>query len=549
MIMATNNIKLLLMKKILIHLELIIGLIAVLTFNGCKEDIDPIVTDLTFSRAFTPLDFNAQIANKTTAEFSWTALKAADHYVLEIYKGSDVTTGTMVQSVNIDGTLVAFSVILQGNTEYAARIKAVSSVEGVGESNWAVISFETLPENLFDGYVTEMTAMHEFTVRWKPGQTVTALVLDNGSSQSTYNLSDAEIAAGQAVFTSVDNAAYKISIMYNTVIRGVTHVLVEGDVLLPAGGDLKATIKSMSPGQVLVLENGATYPLAYADTITASIKIRAIFSDNQPVIYLASAASNQSNHMFDIGASMTSSDSLVFENITLTGYYDNAGVIRHRGFIDEEATAFEIGTIKFKNCTLKDSGRSAIRLRGGSYTQIIHNVIFDGCIMYDYAWDSHYGVLNGAAGGNFYNIVFRNSTLYNLRGGIVNYTAGAGCTSVVVDNCSFNQTMMDASSARYLIDFGTGSNTSAGAITISDCIFGQTSAIANGVRNSLMALTVTGSYYTTDYVNVSGSIIPSMTAYSGASAALWTAPVAGNFTFLDQAFAVKNPAGDPRWRP
>ena len=76
--------------------------------------------------------------------------------------------------------------------------------------------------------------------------------------------------------------------------------------------------------------------------------------------------------------------------------------------------------------------------------QVINNVEFNNCIMYDFAFDSHYGVLNGAATGNFINIKFSNTTLYNIRGGIINYGSGAGCLGVVVDNCTFDRTSMDA---------------------------------------------------------------------------------------------------------
>jgi len=536
------------MKKILINIGLLIGLFTAFSLNACKEDIDPVVEELSFNRAFSPINLSAQISNQTTVTVTWTGVKNADQYVLEIYQGTAVSTGTLVQSATLESTVLTYSTILTGDTKYVVRVKATSALEGVEESKWSEFAFQTLPENLFSGYTSYLSGLNEGTIKWKPGQNVTGLAFVNGGSTINYPLNATEITNGSATVTSLPNALYTVKLMYNTAVRGTTKVVIEGDVLLPAGGDLKATIKGMSAGQVLILENGATYGLAYADTITASIKIRAIYTANQPVIYLATAASNQSNHMFDIGASMTSSDSLVFENVTLTGYYDNGATTRHRGFIDEEATAFEIGTIKFKNCILRNSGRSAIRLRGGSFIQTIHNVIFDGCIMYDYAFDSHYGVLNGGAGGNFYNITFKNSTVYNIRGGIINYTAGAGCTSVLVDNCTFNQTMMDAASARNFIDFGTGSNTSAGTITISDCIFGQTSAIATGVRNSAMTLGVSGSYYTTDLATTATTLSSLCIAYSGASAALWTAPLTGDFTFLDAAFAGKSTAGDPRWK-
>ncbi|MEZ4997386.1 MAG: hypothetical protein R2758_07985 [Bacteroidales bacterium] len=40
------------MKKIVINTAFFAGLIAMLVFSGCKEEIDPVVEDLQFSRAF-----------------------------------------------------------------------------------------------------------------------------------------------------------------------------------------------------------------------------------------------------------------------------------------------------------------------------------------------------------------------------------------------------------------------------------------------------------------------------------------------------------------
>ena len=108
---------------------------------------------------------------------------------------------------------------------------------------------------------------------------------------------------------------------------------------------------------------------------------------------------------------------------------------------------------------------------------------------------------------------------------------------------------MDAATARYFIDFGT-SNSSTGPITISDCIFGQSSAVANGIRPGTMTLSYTGSYYTSDFND--GTTFPiksNLTAYAGTSAALWTDPLNGIFTFLDSNFEGKETAGAPRWKP
>jgi hypothetical protein len=549
MIMATNHIKKLSMKKIYRNTGLILGLFAILLLSACKEKIDPIVEELDFDRAFTPVGLSAQISNITTVTLTWDAVKNAESYVIEIYEGIDFLPAKLLHTANVAGDITTMSYLLPaGDTRFSARIKAVSSLDGVAESKWLAVDFMTAPENLFAGYTSIMTGLGACTVNWAPGTTATGLAFYNGTVVvNTYPLTPAEIAAGVKLLTGVPNGRYEIRLMNSTFVRGRTNLLLEGDALLAAGGNLNAALDALSSGSVLILENGAKFALTEPDTVTASIKIRGLYPANLPTIFLATGGGN---HMFDIAPALTPSDSLVFENVDISCSYDDAGTLKHRGIIDQELTAMNIGKIRFINCIIRNSGRSAIRLRGVAAGQTINLVEFNRCIMYDFAFDSHYGVLNGATTGNFINIRFINSTVFNLRGGIINYGSGTGCQSVLIDNCTFDRIMMDAASARYFIDFGTTGNPSAGTITISDCIFGQTSALANGVRNNLMSMSNTGSYYTSNFINVAGSITTAMTAYSGTSTALWTDPLTTfDFHFLDQGFAGKASAGDPRWKP
>ena len=145
------------------------------------------------------------------------------------------------------------------------------------------------------------------------------------------------------------------------------------------------------------------------------------------------------------------------------------------------------------------------------------------------------------------NIRFINTTVYNIRGGIINYGSGVGCESVVIDNCTFDQVAMDASSGRWFIDFGS-SGTSSGTMTISDCIVGQSSEKASGVRPGAMTMSVTGSYGTADFTDVDGLFKAALASYAGTSTALWTDPANGDFTFLDVNFEGAESAGAPRWK-
>ncbi len=117
-----------------------------------------------------------------------------------------------------------------------------------------------------------------------PGAVATALLFVSGGTETPYALSAGEIAAGEKLLTGVPNGKYEIRLMNTTFVRGKTNlILLEGDVLLPDGGDLTAALDAMTPGGVLILTNGAKYGLTEVDTVTASIKIRGLYPDNLPI--------------------------------------------------------------------------------------------------------------------------------------------------------------------------------------------------------------------------------------------------------------------------
>lgn len=554
MTMAINRIKKTSMKKILKKSGLILGMTAVLLFTACQEKIDPVVEELVFDRVFTPIELTATISNVTTLTLKWVTVKNADHYVVEVVEGTDFDAGEMVYTDEVESSLeeeITVTLVLPaGDTEFSARVKAVSAQTGVDESKWITAAFRSGPENLFTGYESIMTGIGECTVNWKPASTATALLFVDGVSEITYNLTAGEIASGTKVLTGVPNGDYEIRLMNGAFVRGRVNLLLEGDIFLAAGGDITAALDALTAGQVLILANGADFGMTEVDTVTASIKIRGLYPEDLPTIYLMTGGGN---HMFDIDPSLTLTDSFIFENVDISCYYDDAGVTRHRGIIDQELTALHLGVMRFTNCIIRNSGRSAVRLRGHANGQVIGNLEFIDCVLYDFAWDSHFGVVNpNAATASIPNIKFINTTAYNLRGGLINYGTGIGCQSIVIDNCTFDRTSMDAVSGRYFVDMGSAAPATphAGPLTISDCLFGQTAGVANGVRANGMTLAITGSFYTTDfYDGTAGPIKSYMQAYSGASTSLWTNPSGGDYTFADTGFAGIPTAGDPRWRP
>jgi hypothetical protein len=550
MIMAIRNSKSLSMKKILINIGLIPGLFILLSLTACKETITPVVTELSFDRAFTPIGLTAVISNVTTVTINWITEKNADHYVVEIYQGTDFSAASLVYTASIGGDLTTFSYVLPaGDTQFTARLKTISSLEGVSDSKWNYVSFKTAPENLFAGYKSEMTGIGTCTVRWLPGTVATSLAFVNGTNITPYTLTAGEIAAGVKNLTGIPNGIYEIRLMNGTFVRGKTNIFLEGNVLLAAGGDLTTAIASVPAGGVIILTNGASFSFTGPINLTKSVKIRGLYDTNLPIVLTVVNAATF--HMFNIDAALTATDSLVFQNLNISGFpNDNSTNTRLRGMFDQDVTfPCNLGSIKFINCIARNFDRHLVRLRGTA-TQVINNIEINNCILYDYAFGSNYGVINSsAASSKILSFRIINSTICNIRGAIISYTSGTACQGITITNCTFNQLAMDAATGRYLIDLNTTTGT--GAITISNCIFGSTAAIANGIRPNTMTLSITGSYFTSDFNDGTASPIKSLlTAYAGASTALWTDPVTTrDFHFLDAGFVGKSSAGDPRWKP
>lgn len=539
MIMATNKPDT--MKRRLIILSIVAGFASLFAFNACKDDIDPIIEELTYSRAFTPLGFKATVSKVTTLTLTWVAAKDASAYAVEICIGTDFAQDKIVYTAEVTAPGLVYS-LPAGDTEYSARVKTISSKEGVANSNWSVVSFTSGHENLFTDHKVTLTGLGSITVTWDAGKDVTSLLVINGSQQLTFPISEAEVTAGSKNIAGLTKGTNEIRIMNGTLVRGTQTYKLEGDAFLAANGDFAQAISDLPAGGVLLVESGAALGFAGPITLTKSIKIRGITTGSLPVIYASSTTSDV--HMFFIDASLTANDSIVFQDIDISGYLGNTEGAKLRGVFDQQRITCNVGTVKFKGCVVHNFDRHAIRLRG-DVAQVIDNVVFDGCIMYDYAFGSNYGVINSSANAaTINNIIIKNSTIYYTRGAIITYTNGTACNGIIISDCTFNQLAQDASNARYIIDMNN--TTSTGNINITNCIFGNTSTVCNGFRINTMVLNMVNCHYTSDFNDgVDFSAKTKMTAYSGASTDLWTDPLNGIFTFKG---AFSGNAGDPRWK-
>jgi hypothetical protein len=534
------------MNILLKKIAYIICLFAAFFSSSCNDIYDE-VTSLKTDRLFSPVNFNIAL-NKTQVTFTWAAADSAVSYTLQVSKDS-LNYSTPV----LDTTITKLSYVQEfaGATQFYARIRSNSSNNTKASTFNNKLSFKTPAENLFSSYSTIMTGMNQVTANWTPGANVNHLVLTaSDKTMQTVQLTANDIAAGSKTITSLSNSTYKVQIYNSDIVRGEVPIVVEGDVYLPAGGNLLAAITAASPGQVIILEPGALYLMGSATyKLSKDIKIRGLLPTNLPILAMTGSASTTMSMLGFVDSSVI--NSVAFENIDFSGYCDNNSAAVKIGYLFNNNVLTTVSSLYFKNCKLRNFGNTPMRLQGNK-NQVIDILSFNNCTIYDIGFASTYAIVNTNSNDHVNNINFNNCTVYNFKGPIVLQTGAYTIGSVNVTNCVFNQTTQDAGNR---FEFDLNGLTVTNGIKIKDSVFGSSGISTSGIRTS-GTKTITGCYYTSDYKDefLVGTTPPTsytfkdkMTSYSGASTDLWNAPTTGDFTLKDSAFKGKGVAGDLRW--
>jgi len=534
------------MKKIIRNIFYVLSFSAILFSSGCSDVFNE-VKELKTDRLFRPISFEFAL-NKTKVTLTWVAVTGAESYTLQISDDADFNNLVVDETL----TTTTFTKELAGSTDYYARVRANATVLVENSKFNETLTFKTPSENIFDGYSSMMTALNTITVNWLPEANVTKLIITaSDMTSTTVDISLAEKTLGMKVLGSVSNSTYKVEIFNDAIKRGEINIVVEGDIYLTAGQDLTTAITAATVGQVIVLEPGALYLTGSATfRFDKSIKVRGLLPTNLPVMAMTSGTPTATSSMLGF-ADGSVLDYVKFENIDFTGWCDNSLTSIKIGYLFNNNLLTTVNTLSFTNCKLHNFGNTPLRVQGAK-NQVIENATFKNCTIWDIGFSSTYAVVNSNSADLINNITFDGCTVYNFKGSLVLRT-GQSLKSINITNCTINQGMQDASSSRYLIDANTA--TFAEGIKIDKCIFGTTGGTlgANGVRKTTGTLSVTGSYYTSDYVDeptvvvTSYSIKSMMTAYPSASTALWNDPLNGDFTLKATSFAGKGTAGDLRW--
>lgn len=532
------------MKKHRLHkifttavLLITIGMVA----TSCRK-MNEWEVDESYSRLFRPSEVLASV-DGVTAKLTFKGKPGTSSYIVELSKDSlkftDIVKKYTAEAVkDANGYSFAIPDLLDPNTQYSARIKGVDAT-GKDESEWATVAFKTKTEQIMYPVDLADLTINTAKLKWKIPNQVTHIMIGT----TRYDISAPEMALGEKVISGLTPAtAYTAVLYFNTAIRGTTtfttiSTLPTGPnvVNVKAGDDLAALIQSAANGTIFVLLQGSVYNSDAAVTIPTGVSLTIYGEDgpNKPIV-----AFN--------GITLSAvTGTLRFENIDFTGFANGNPAGTKRSYIFNQGTANTTAEINFENCTIRNFVNTPMRLQGANAITI-DKFIVNKCLIYDIGDNGTTGsyvfIHSAATNGRINNISLKNSTFYKIGYGIILHSTTPS-VSVAIENCTFNNTV---GNNRFIIDYNAQT---VGTFTFNNNIFGKTlapAANAKGIRYTGTNLVVNNTYITSDAILTGNTF--GATAYSGLSTQLFASPDNGDFKIIDNAFAGKATAGDPRWR-
>ena len=507
---------------------IIVLLGGLLTFgvNGCKDDIDPLITEITTLRPFAPVGLEARVRNQVDMELSWTANGDLDEYIIEIFQDSlefagDPIISDVINDIPLNGRMTYTAQSLAGDTRYSARVKAV--VVGEPESTWATVTERTNPEQIFlvGSEIAEDTYA---TVFWMAGKEVSNFLIVPGNIVRP--ISPTEKAAGEATITGLTGATdYTVTIYNGTNNRGTTTFSTIKQADITPLDDLAAAMDAAAEGETLVLAPG-TYTLD-SYSLTKSITLEGQKPIDIPVVI--------GNFQCEVAVA-----SFSVKNIYFSG--DNS---TYSQFFNATAAACNVGVLQIDGCEISGYSNNIIyNNSGGTYGDIsitnsyIHDIEGGGGDGFDFR------------GGVVGSLTVENSTITN---GVRTLLRMQVSSDVVFRNCTFYKVCIVASGNNRGFFRMSGGG---GTLEVSGCLFVETGIDDNGTlrgnwsRDGDVSPEVVTDYDNNWYFNAIALFEGQYTDPAEVDATEedpgFEDPENGDFTLTNQNL-IDNQVGDPRW--
>jgi hypothetical protein len=527
-------------------------MVVVSTISCTKKDHK----ELQLPRQFKPGDITIT-TEPTRAFIVWPASLFTDSttsYTVQVSKDSTFTNGVLTATTAKPGVMITDS-FLQVRQPYFARVKA-NSLGSRNESGWVYSSkFSISGEQIFLPLTISDIIDNGVLLKWNatPGLTRIVITPQTGAA-ITINLTPADLTARQKIISGLSaNTNYSAEIFDATKSKGYltfkTTAPLSGNLIDLRGisgrpSVLSDTLPLIADNSIVILKRGDTYTISATLNLSKSVKIISgadLANPNQAIISLPAN--------FNVTAGSTI-DHIDFQDVALiaTDYTSK--------YVFNISNACTITRISFDNCRIEKM-RGITRLQ----TAVINvsNYVVTNCIIDSI---SNYGVITvDNVNCRADNISIKNSTIYKTERVVISIKQAS--SSVVIDNCTFNEAPLGNSTASFIVDYNTFNVTN--GIKITNCIIGRgkPNGTATDVRDARAGtsttITSTNNYVTSDHIHTLNTPTPPDPAvplnplvpeisYGGTSFTLWQDPSNGNFKIVDNSFAGKNTAGDPRWR-
>lgn len=397
--------------------------------------------ELDLFRCLVPTDLSAKVSNGQVVQFNWAKAKGATYFVLEIYSDKEMTS--MVGDPHeIPVEEVPFTITLDPDMEYYARVKGVDESGQLQDSKWASfdgpIKTSAVKSNMFLEFVSKTS--ESVTVKWEAiDDELQRIEWTTGTVTEKRDLTADEIAAGQATVTGLQPATtYTVSIWYASANRGevvtLTDPNLDGYTQVADLTALQSALAAKAP-KIFVKASETPYEIGVFD-LAAGVEIvgEQGVDGSRPVL----------SGEFHI-ADGYDGNAIRFESVELNGNKEAYGFpIQLKNGGAEDKT---VESIVFKNCNITAYSKGLFYEWGKKLTS--NRVAWDGCTIYEV----NKSFENGGDGIDFRNtsdvksLEVINNTVYNGFRTFLRLDAALVAGDIKIENNTFMNVSYNAGSA------------------------------------------------------------------------------------------------------